>query len=407
VEVAVKVLLVQPDAPYVPMSRLGAVNLEPLALEYIAGAMGDEAEVRVLDLRVTPIPLQTVLTDYQPDVVGLSCSSFQTAAVLDLARDVRATSTRITTVVGGYHPTLQPQDFHAPEVDYCCRGEGVAAMREVIARLARGSRPLVTEIVSAPLGLDYPVTYPLRARLGLHYDRYVLGEKGRSGLVQTSSGCPYRCSYCDVVAFNGGRYLTRNVTALLDDILDAPAPNVVFADDESFLNAGFMSALTRDLRALSPLKALYGSARASTVVRNRRLIEGWKASGLAGVFIGFDAIGEEDLRSFDKKSTLGESVEAISILHDCQIDVFGNFIILPRFSSDDFKALGDFMEAYRIDYPSLTILTPLPGTPLWDDRQSNGNAFAAMDLTHLMLPTAMPRTEFLEHVEALRRRVLG
>lgn len=404
-----KLLFIYPDVSYKPISRLGAINLEPLALEYVAGALRDkDTETQILDLRVSETTLETVINTYQPHIVGISCSTFQVQEVFHLAQIIRALDANIVIVVGGYHVNLRPQDFFTPNIDYCSLGGGIASMQKIYSLVASGEQhPEKTKVVTSKLTLDYPIQYPLRSQFDLPYEAYRLGDKGPVGMVQTSSGCPYKCSYCDVIIFNEGKYLNRAVNQIMADILDVSADGILFADDESFLNTRVMTKLAEVIKDSGLQRRIYASSRTSTVTQKPRLIESWKECGLEGMFMGIDAIDQEDLDSFQKSSTTRDTIEAISILHELQIEIYGNFIILPTFTQADFQALDHFIRDYGIDYPSLTILTPLPGTPLWSQNGSNPRDYSDLDLSHLTVPSTMPKAAFMEQVALLRERVLA
>ena len=69
-----------------------------------------------------------------------------------------------------------------------------------------------------------------------------------------------------------------------------------------------------------------------------------------------------------------------------------------------------FIEHHRIDYPSFTVLTPIPGTSAlatFDEvieRQHNGRpAWDLFDLQHPVTRTRLPREEFLGEYRNLQR----
>ena len=400
-----KMLLVQAAVPYTPMSSLGPITLEPLALEYIAGSLRNDIDVTILDLRVQNDNLETWISREHPSIVGFSCSCFQVESVRSMAKRVRSVDGEVAIVVGGYHVNLQPEAFRGSEVDYCCLGDGVSSMREVISlvreKVPGRDRPV---IVRSRLNLNYPIQYPLRSRLGLPFDVYEFAGE-QAGLVQTSSGCSFRCTYCDVIAFNDGKYFTRQTELILADICDVATKNVVFADDESFLDRRTMSTLAAALKTAGCHKRFFASTRATTIVRQPKLMAEWRECGLEGVFIGIDAIEQETLNKFQKKSSTEEIERAIAILHELGVRVFANFIILPTFLPEDFNRVYRFIKHHRVDVPSLTILTPMPGTPLWEQFGPKLLSDSKMDLAHNVMETRMPPAEFREQVAGLRANV--
>ncbi|MGH3430508.1 MAG: B12-binding domain-containing radical SAM protein, partial [Mycobacteriales bacterium] len=135
-----RILLIWPLAATEPDwgADLGAVS-EPLALEYLAAAAkADSHDVRILDLRLHPDELDTVLADYRPELVGVTAYSMHVSAALAVCRRVRALLPGARTVAGGHHATLLPEDFFHGEVDYVVCGEGVGPFQTLLSRLTRG-----------------------------------------------------------------------------------------------------------------------------------------------------------------------------------------------------------------------------------------------------------------------------
>lgn len=150
-----KILLVQP-APFEP-GRLGLENIiwlsEPVALTSLA-AIVPEHELRILDMRLeVDLAYNQVLLEFRPDLVGVTSMTtdcYQARALLEIAKGTLGR--QCVTVVGGHHPTLQPESFEDPCVDVMCIGEGEDTFRELVTHLAAGGSP---NQLSAIAGLRY------------------------------------------------------------------------------------------------------------------------------------------------------------------------------------------------------------------------------------------------------------
>jgi hopanoid C-3 methylase len=126
-----RILLVKPRAELLVPLKLqeGFLHLEPLELEIVAGGLGPEEEIKILDLGLTknPNPLrifEETLKLWQPQLVGFTGYSTNILAIKQLAKTTKSLNPKIITVVGNIHATLLPKDFAQSEIDIVVRGEG-------------------------------------------------------------------------------------------------------------------------------------------------------------------------------------------------------------------------------------------------------------------------------------------
>ena len=90
------------------------------------------------------------------------------------------------------------------------------------------------------------------------------------------------------------------------------------------------------------------------------------------------------------------SRKAIEILHDCGIAIVGDFIVPPDYSHEDFGRLERFIRENRIEIPLLSILTPMPGTPLYREMKDQIEIHDLDYYTFLnaVTPTRLAKKEF-------------
>ncbi|KPK48721.1 MAG: hypothetical protein AMK72_06265 [Planctomycetes bacterium SM23_25] len=93
----------------------------------------------------------------------------------------------------------------------------------------------------------------------------------------------------------------------------------------------------------------------------------------------------------------------MDILNDLGVHMWGAFIVDPQFTREDFRALKTYREKRDIIYPQFTILTPLPGTDLYDEREDElvTRDYRLFDALHAVLPTRLPREEFYKEFARL------
>jgi radical SAM superfamily enzyme YgiQ (UPF0313 family) len=120
----IKALFVQPNFHkyYVPFNP----DLEPLVVILLASIVDDIAEVKIFDRRFeTEKTLIKTLKKFNPDIVATRTHTageiFTSKRILELAKTINPST---TTIIGGQHPTLLPEDLNEPYVDLICIGPG-------------------------------------------------------------------------------------------------------------------------------------------------------------------------------------------------------------------------------------------------------------------------------------------
>ena len=126
----------------------------------------------------------------------------------------------------------------------------------------------------------------------------------------------------------------------------------------------------------------------------------WHAVGLRRLLLGVETVFDYELKEYNKRQKRDEIVSALRAAKEIGISLFCNFIVNPTYTAKEFQELVQFIHDNEVDYPSFTILTPIPGTG--DDygrvieRQPNGRPnWNYFDLQHPVIPTALPRDEFM------------
>jgi radical SAM superfamily enzyme YgiQ (UPF0313 family) len=423
----VRVLLVYPHShqEVLGYGDLGAVA-EPLALEYLAaGARLDGHTVRILDLRLHRRQLTDVVRDYAPDVIGITGYSMHVLRNLEICRQVRALLPAARTVVGGHHATLLPEDFFIPEVDYVVAGEGVVPFRRLLRRLE--DRDPVRDITGVWSRLDGPNSpfvnggvrpalslddLPLPDRSLVPEDRgaYFIDWMKPIALLRSSVGCPYRCSFCSLWRIMDGRYHVREVERVVQELREVPEECVFLVDDEPFVNGPRMAAMAEAIATSGIRKRYFAYCRIDTLLRQPDLLRRWRGIGLERLFLGIEAITETGLDEYNKRLDLLQIEDGLQLCRTLGIHVFASFVVNTNYTRADFSRLVRFIEHQGIDYPSFTILTPIPGTAALStfdeviERQASGRPnWDLFDLQHPVTRTHLPREEFMREYRQLHR----
>lgn len=419
------VLLLRPDPGNERFGLGPFFRVEPLGLEYVATALrGRGHEPSIVDLRfghgVKPWIRKT-----RPRVVGISCMhALEYDRVIDVARQVRRSSPEAFILVGGHAAAAFPGPLEVPEIDAICVDDGEEVVPAVADALERG-RPL-TDVPALRLraGETWTSTRPLDERTGL--DRVPLPardlvERDRNRyhcllfkpvwLVETARGCPFRCNFCSVWQLYGRSFRERSIGAVVDDL--ASVGDSVFIADDLFWNHPDRSReLAKALIRRGVRKRwILVQTRTDLVCRHPDLLEAWRPIARDfDIFFGLEAASDAGLASVTKDASVSSSVEAARISRSFGYGVTGNFLVDPDWDEAQFRELWDFVAENGFQRAGYTLLTPLPGTELYQKLAPilEGQPWFKYDMHHVLWEPRLGARRFFElYAETWRRSILN
>ena len=363
----------------------------PIGLEYIAAIIEKEVkDVQVLDLELEKQPFQMYIDRYSPDLVGISMSATEHDEGLRLASI--ANTNRVTTVLGGYHPTAIPGELLSyPQVDIVVRGEGEYTFRDLVRRGApedvlglsykkdgvvihNEDRPCIEQLDSLP--------FPARHLRRVKYLNHMYKEGRENDVITMSRGCYGKCSFCCETYMNHGNVRFRSPENIMDELHEISdyhqgKPLKIFVTDPSFMsNPKIMDRLC-DLLLQSGLDIRFSvMARVDSIVRNPGLVKKMCAAGIQSYELGFESANEEILNDVNKGITLGLQREAVEILLENGANISGTFVIgLPGQSEADIKNLPVYAKQLGLMNAAFGIATPFAGTEFYDDLEKENLIF--------------------------------
>jgi radical SAM superfamily enzyme YgiQ (UPF0313 family) len=208
-------------------------------------------------------------------------------------------------------------------------------------------------------------------------------------------------------------YHLRDIQPLVDELKTIDETFVFFVDDEEFINGRRMVELAEALDAAGVHHRYFTYCRIDTLLRQPDVLARWRDVGLERLFIGIEAVTDDDLLAFNKKLEVRQVDQGLKLAKELGIGVFANFIVKPTSTAADFDFLTKFIQQREdvIDYPSFTVWTPIPGTGLLDDKfsgvielQPNGRPnWALFDCQNPVTRTTLPKAEFMKRYFTLWR----
>lgn len=298
--------------------------------------------------------------DPLPEVVGITVHLTFARRAFELAHWYRSRGSRV--ILGGLHVLSCPEEC-APHADALAIGDGVQLWPRILA-----------DVESGLLQTRYSATYENDYREDPAPRRSILPR--RSFLTTTSliatRGCHNRCGFC-YLATDGLRmpYRMRDPGQIAAEFAADDQPYAVFIDNNLGSNREYLRALCR---ALAPLKKIWSAAVSIDVTDDPGLIREMALGGCTGVFVGFESLTDENLADARKKTPrTADYARRVRMLHDNGIQVNSSFVLgFDHDRPDVFARTAEWVEENQLECSTFHILTPYPGTPLFQQMASEG-----------------------------------
>jgi radical SAM superfamily enzyme YgiQ (UPF0313 family) len=319
----------------------------------------------------------------------------------------------IPVALGGPHSTFLPVES-LDHADYVIRGEGEETLVELLDHLNGNSPPdsikglsyrnEALEIIHNP---DRPLIQDLNDSPIPDFNLVYKWDKAMVVPVATSRGCPFGCKFCSVIPMFGRKYRHKTIDRIIEEI-KAAAPkkgHVFFIDDNFAANKKRTKTL---LKAIidNNIKIEWSAQVRTDVAKDPELMELMKKAGCFAVFIGFESINPKTLSLYNKGQELQDIENSIRIVKKHNINIHGMFVLGS--DSDDIQTIRNTAKfAKKLDIESIQfmVLTPLPGTPVFEELRDSGRLihtdWSKYDAHHAVFePKQM--TAFELHVETLK-----
>ncbi len=418
-------LIVPPDTRPADMSsdkvRIGLVA--PLGLGYIGATLEQNGyDVKILDCvangqregltlgngeiryGMTDKQIQDAVTNYQPDVVGVSCLfSNRAQDAHNACRLVKDLSHGIFTIMGGSHPSAMPEEtLEDANVNAVIMGDGELAMLDALKRIpdfawkwGRGN----------PENLD---ELPFPARHLLNMPVYLSGESAHSGHkatpaanITTSRGCPSSCAFCAIRCTFGDKYRGRslgNVLAEIDQLVtDYKIKELDIEDDNFTANKARAKVILQGIIDRKYNLALNSPSGLAIFAMDEELLDKMVEAGYYSVSFAIESGVPWVLRDLMHKAVdLDKAKRLVKYGRSIGLKVKAFFILgYPGETKDTMERTVDFAGELGADWSLFFPATALPGTDLdFECRRNHWLIDPDMDLRYNFFKSNIRTAEF-------------
>jgi len=371
-----KIVFIEPKSPgFHVYSRWGLPRLGTLMLGTILKQAGYEVKVFVEDIK--GINFEDV---FEADAVGISTITSTAPRAYEIARQVRKEG--IPVFMGGAHVTFMDEEA-LEYCDYVLRGEAEETIMPLIKAIETGAGLENVRGLSY-LGNDGKIIRNEDVEKCTDLDKYPTPDfsliqgnvKGVSDKaitpVMTSRGCPFGCTFCTVTRIFGRSYRYRSVGNVIDELQRLKPKWTFFYDDNFAANRAHTKELLREMIRLN-IKTRWSAQVRVDVTKDTELMELMKKSGCYFLYIGLESTNPKALEAMNKSQTVEEIESAIKIIHRYGIRIHGMFIFgTDQDNITSIRRTAKFAKRLKIESVQFMVLTPLPGTPVFNDMEREG-----------------------------------
>jgi radical SAM superfamily enzyme YgiQ (UPF0313 family) len=300
------------------------------------------------------------------DVVFVSGMHVQAPQIEDIR--ARAAAAGKVTVLGGPSASGAPEWYR--RFDYLHVGEMGDATDRLIARLDETVEPPPEQVRIETVERLPLCDFPQPAYDQVPLKRYLIGS------LQYSSGCPYRCEFCDIPALYGRQPRLKTpeqLLAELDLIVSQPVrPAVVYFVDDNFIgNRKATREMLPHLVAWQKKKGYplqFACEATLNLAQQTDILEMMREANFITVFVGIETPDKDALKLIDKGHNAKLPIlESIAAINSFGMEVTSGIILgLDTDSPESEERLREFVDASNVPVLTINLLQALPKTPLWD-----------------------------------------
>ncbi len=344
-----KIKLIMPKFNLRPMdSEFKRLMSPPLALITLASLTPKKHEVYIEDENIKSINFNDT-----PDLVGITVNVDTAHKAYQITGFYKKKG--IPVILGGIHVSANP-DEALKYADSVCIGEAENLWEKILED--RENKRLKQKYYNNK-SVDLN-KIPILDHSVINESNYLF-----SNITYTSRNCPFKCDFCYNSNQHTGTYRNRPIKNIIEEINKIYTKHIMFIDDNFIGNIEWTKHFLNQIRSL---KLKWNAAVSANLVNDLNLLDKMKESGCKSLFIGFETINQNSLHNAKKyQNNINKYEKLINEIHQREIMI--NASLVFGFDNDHkniFKETLDWLIANKIETMTSHILTPYPGTKLFD-----------------------------------------
>jgi radical SAM superfamily enzyme YgiQ (UPF0313 family) len=333
--------------------RSRVLNFQQITMPYLAAFVPHDWKIIHIDEEVSRVDVTLAV-----DLVGITFHTPSAFHAYDLAAQFRRRG--IPVALGGPHVTLLPDEAQA-HADVIFVGEAESYWPQFLKDFKIGRYLRRYDSFTPP-----PLSSVPMARKELFHRRDLT-----AGRLFATRGCPHDCDFCAVAMMYQRKVRARPVAAVAAEYASFPGKVVIFWDDNLASDRAYAKAL---FRSIAPYRKWWSSQVSIQAGKDAEFLECAARSGCKQLFIGLESVSQQSMNGVRKGfNRVEDYARVIERIHEHGIAVQAGIV----FGFDDdtdaiFTETLDFLEATGVQNATFNILTPYPGTRLYQRLEREG-----------------------------------
>lgn len=325
------------------------------------------------------------IVQFEPEVVGISLKTGSYRSGCNIAQLIKRFNKNIVVLAGGVHPTLLPKDVASlGYFDYVVKGEGEETTWELLEVIKKGQTP--NQIKGVTFRYQDQIidnsnrdfikdldSLPFVEREDI-VDRELYPADALS-LLMTARGCPHSCTFCASERIWLRKVRFRSAKNVVDEIKLVKdrfnSKHFKIRDDLFTMQKKRVIEIFDRLEKDRIDITWQCEVRADSI--DEDIVKRMRKAGCVGVNIGIESGSERILAEIKKGETTFQMSRAIKLLKRYGINV-GAFVMIGFLNEtkEDIKQTLDFVRRVEPDHVISSILTPYPGTEVYNQALKDG-----------------------------------
>ena len=390
------VLLVRPRPHKETIGLQHVMICEPLEFEYLVSNVPqdikNDVQIKIIDMIVEKKKYVDILKEENPDFVLFTGYITHVGIIKELAYTAKLLFPNVKTGVGGVHAEVVPNDYKSEYIDFIYDRNGIDGFNLTLKMLFEGrDAENINESLlnSGSKNNSFNYKYPDRNAVSKYRKNYYYMFHNPCALIKTSFGCPYNCSFCFCKEITGGKYFSRDMEDVVNELETIEEKEIYIVDDDFLFNRDKLKKFIELIKDKNIQKKFLVYGRADFISENADIIAELKSIGLQAVIVGIESVRAKDLQAYNKKTTKEINEKCIRILKALDIELYATLIIPLDFSTSDFSELTRWLKKLQVRFVNLQPLTPLPGTEIFDSYTPEllveRESYEVWDMAHVVL----------------------
>lgn len=397
-------------------SIIDPVKVEPFELCYLKAVLNEmNIETYIVDRLFAFSPPK----DKTPDIIVVTGYNTAENEMIRRSEFYKSIYPNVKIIAGGVHVQENPEAFRVSAIDYVFHSFSLNTFKLLIEKIINndsiplncgldtniggkwhlGEKESIYEIENIKPDRDF--FYKAKSKL-----KYI--DKRNVAIIKGSIGCPYNCSFCYCKLLNNKHFICGDYEKMFEEMESIDADYYWIVDDVLFSTRNdalkFIEAAEKRNKDFS----IIGYLRADFILREKDLLKRLGDAGLREVITGFEATVNSELGEYEKTTDAGDYPLAISLLKENNIELTALFMVRPNYGVKDFYNLIKFIKENKIDVYTVSIMTPMKKTKLYEEFEELliDKRPERYDFLHLLIKPKLPKFIFYTLFYGLHIRLL-